>query len=207
MNVRGLATVLVVVFRIAVAATCLVAATSTATLDWPFGRISQLSSPDGRHIVYGEPQQPGVRTAPELWLRHRGRPGRKRLLELTATAKVFWSSDSRHFVIVDRENSNTMTSSLYDAEGRVVLEIRPEDSDNELRRIATGHFYVEAQRFLDAHTIRVAAYGHTDEAPVRCFRSIYSVTFDGGINRLSKRVSPATATVCDETSEGPARQR
>jgi hypothetical protein len=201
-----LATVLLVFCRIAVAAMFLAAATSTATLDWPFSRISQLSSPDGRHIVYGEPYQPGVRKAPELWLRHRGHPGRKRLLELTATAKVFWSPDSRYFVIIDRENSSTMTSSLYDAEGRVVLEIRPEDPDNELRRIATGHFYVEAQRFLDAHTIRVAAYGHTDEAPVRCFRSIYSVTLDGEVKRLSKRVSSATATACDETSEGAARR-
>jgi hypothetical protein len=60
---------------------------------------------------------------------------------------------------------------------------------------------VEAQRFLDAHTIQAAAYGHTDEVPVRCFRFLYSVTLGGKINRLSKRVSPATATVCDETSE------
>jgi hypothetical protein len=136
-----------------------------------------------------------------LWLRHRGRPERKRLLELTTTARAFWSPDSRHFVIVDREASNTMTSSIYDTEGRVVLEISPEDSDAELRTMATGHFYVEAQRFLDAHTIRIAAYGHTDEAPVRCFRFIYSVTLGGKINRLSKRVSTATATACDETSE------
>ncbi len=179
----------------------LTAANSTATLDWPFGRVSQLPSPDGRHIVYGEPYQAGVREAPELWLRHRGRAERKRLLELTATARAFWSLDSRHFVIVDRENSSTMTSAIYDTEGRVVLEISPEDSDKELRGVATGHFYVEAQRFLDAHTIRVAAFGHTDEAPVRCFRFIYSVTLGGEIHRLSKRVSPATATACDETSE------
>jgi hypothetical protein len=177
------------------------AATSIATLDWPFGRVSQLPSPDGRHIVYGERYQPGVREAPELWLRHRGRPERQRLLELTATANVFWSPDSRHFVIVDRENSNTMTSSIYDAEGRLVLEISPAESDKELRPIATGHFYIEAQRFLDAHTIRVAAYGHTDEAPVRCFRFIYSVNLGGGLHRLSKRVSAATKAVCDETSE------
>jgi len=58
----------------------LAAANSTATLDWPFGSASQLPSPDGGHIVYGEPYQHGVREAPELWLRHRGRPERKRLL-------------------------------------------------------------------------------------------------------------------------------
>lgn len=165
----------------------LVAATSTAILDWPFGLVSQLPSPDGRHIVYGEPYQPGIREAPELWLRHRGRPERKRLLELTATARAFWSPDGRHFVMVDREASDRMASSVYDSE--------------ELGTLATGHFYVEAQRFLDAHTIQAAAYGHTDEVPVRCFRFLYSVTLGGKINRLSKRVSPATATVCDETSE------
>jgi hypothetical protein len=94
-----------------------------------------------------------------------------------------------------------MTSSIYDTEGRVVLQITPEDSDKELHGMATGHFYVEAQRFLDPRTMRVAAYGHTDEAPVQCFRFIYSVTLSGEINRLSKRISPATATGCDETSE------
>ena len=182
------------------AAACL-AAIPTPTLEWPYGRNSQLPSPDGRHIVYGEPYQPGIREAPELWLRHRGRPERKRLLELTATARAFWSPDSRHFVIVDRENSSSMASSIYDTEGRVVLKISPADSDKELRGMATGHYYVEAQRFLDGHTIRVAAYGHTDEAPVRCFRFIYSVTLGGEINRFSKRISPATATGCDETSE------
>jgi hypothetical protein len=35
------------------------AANSTATLDWPSGRVSQLPSPDGRYIVYGMPYQPG----------------------------------------------------------------------------------------------------------------------------------------------------
>jgi len=127
--------------------------------------------------------------------------GAQTATELTATAKVFWSPDSRHFVIVDRENSSTMDSSIYDAEGRVVLEISPEQSDKQLRQLATGHFYVEAQRFPGADTVRVAAFGHTDEAPIRCFRFIYSVALGGEIRRLSQRVSPATVTACDETSE------
>jgi hypothetical protein len=29
------------------------------TLDWPSGRVTQLPLPDGRHIVYGVPYQPG----------------------------------------------------------------------------------------------------------------------------------------------------
>ncbi len=198
---RGLTTLFFVICVIALATVILTAATSTATLDWPFGRVSTLPSPDGHDVVYGEPYQPGIREAPELWLRHRGRPERKRLLELTATARAFWSPDSRHFVIVNRENSSSMTSSVYETEGRVVRQITPEDSDKELRGMATGHFYVEAQRFLDPHTIRVATYGHTDQAPVRCFRFIYSVTLGGEIHRLSKRISPATASGCDETSE------
>jgi hypothetical protein len=186
---------------IALATVSLTGAASTATLDWPFGRVSHLPSPDGRHIVYGERYRGGIRNAPELWLRHHARPERKRLLELSATAKVFWSPDSGHFVIVNREGSDTMTSSVYNTNGRVVLEISPQDSDNELRRIATGHFYVEAQRFLVARTVRVAAYGHTDEGPVQCFRFIYSITVSGRVDRLSKRISPATATTCDEISE------
>ncbi len=199
--VRGLAALLPVVCVGALTTLILAAAATATVLEWPFGRASQLSSPDGRHTIYGEPYQPGVRETPELWLRHRDRPERKRLLELTATAKVFWSPDSRHFAIVDRENSSSMTSSIYDTEGRVVLEISPQGADKELRTLATGHFYVEAQRFLGPRTIRVAAYGHTDEAPVRCFRFIYSITLGGELTRRSKRVSPATATVCDETSE------
>lgn len=162
----------------ALATITLTGTTSTATLDWPFGRMSQLPSPDGRHIVYGEPYQPGVREAPELWLRHRGRPDRERLLELGSTARAFWFPDSRNFVVIDREASNSMTSYIYDADGRVVLDVRPAllQHDKELGAVANGHFYVEAQRLAEAHTLRVAAFGHTDESPVRCFRFIYKVT-------------------------------
>ena len=184
LSMRGLATLVLSVCLVALATRMPTGAASTATLDWPFGRVSQLASPNGRHIVYGEPYKQGIRNAPELWLRHSGRPERKRLLELTATAKAFWSPDSRHFVIVDREASDMMTSSIYDTEGQVFLGLRPQNFDKELRMVATGHYYVEAERFLDAHTIRVAAYGHTDEAPVRCFRFIYSITLEGKINRL-----------------------
>ena len=73
--------------------------------------------------------------------------------------------------------------------------------DPELKAVANGHFYVEAQRLVDANTVRVAAFGHTDEAPVRCFRFIFAVNRAGRIERLSKRISPATATACDEQSE------
>ena len=187
------------------AAMFLTAATASDVLDWPSGGVSRLDSPDRRHTIYGEPFQTGVRAEPELWLRHAGSPERKRLLELSSTAKVFWSPDSRHFVIVDHQNSSAMSSSVYDAEGRVVLRIRPDQSDAELRAIATGHYYVEAQQFLDANTLRVAAFGHTDQAPVRCFRAIYSVTLGGRIDRISKRISPPTATTCDESSEGATR--
>ena len=47
----------------------------------------------------------------------------------------------------------------------------------------------------------VAAFGHTDEPPVRCFRFIYSVSRAGVTQKVSERISPATATACDETSE------
>jgi hypothetical protein len=96
-----------------------------------------------------------------------------------------------------------MTSYVYDTEGRVTLDMRTAllQNDRELVAVANGHFYVEAQRLLDANTLRVAVFGHTDEPPVRCFRFIYSVSRSGEIRRLSKRVSPASATACDETSE------
>ena len=176
----------------------LTGATAPDTLDWPYGRISRLPSPDGRHMVYGKPFQSGVNSGPELWLSHTGSLEGKRLLELSSTAKVFWSPDSRYFVIVDHANSSAMTSTVYAADGRVALQIRPEQSDDELRAIASGHYYVEAQQFLDANTLRVAAFGHTDQPPVRCFRAIYSVTLGGKVDRISKRVSRATATFCDE---------
>jgi hypothetical protein len=96
-----------------------------------------------------------------------------------------------------------MTSYLYDAEGRIVLDIRAGllRYDPELKAVANGHFYVEAQRLVDANTVRVAAFGHTDEPPVRCFRFIFAFNRAGKIERLSKRISPATATACDEQSE------
>jgi hypothetical protein len=171
---------------------------SAATLDWPHGRTPELPSPDGRHIVYGVRAE-----GPELWLRHEGRADRKRLVQLGSTAQAFWFEDSRHFVVNDRESSSGMNSYVYDAEGRVTLDMRAAllKKDRELGPVAGGHFYVEAQRFVDPNTLRVAAFGHTDQAPVQCFRFIYSVGRSGEVERLSKRVSPATATACDEKSE------
>jgi hypothetical protein len=138
-----------------------------------------------------------------LWLRHRGRSDGILLLQLGSTASSFWFPDSRDFLVIDRESSSGMTSYLYDTEGRIVLDLRAAllGNDLELRAVAGGHFYVEAQRLLEADTVRVAAFGHTDAAPVVCFRFIYSVTRRGEIKRLSKRISPATATACDERSE------
>jgi hypothetical protein len=187
----------------AFATVILTAATVVATLDWPHGERSELPSPDNRHIIYGEAYRRGLREGPELWLRHRGRADRKRLVQLGSTAKAFWFEDSRHFLVIDRDSSSSMNSYLYDTEGRVILDLRAAllKEDAELGAVASGHFYVEAQRFLDAHTVRVAAFGHTDAAPVRCFRFIYKVGRGGETERLSMRISPATATQCDERSE------
>jgi hypothetical protein len=193
-----------VIHRFAVLATVvLMAAAGQTTLEWPSGRESQLPSPDGKHVVYGKPHKPGTRTGPTLWLRHAGRSDRKRLIELGSTARAFWFPDSRNFVVIDRESSSSMTSYLYDAEGRIMLDIRAAllRHEPELKTVANGHFYVEAQRLLDANTVRVAVFGHTDEPPVRCFRFIFAANRTGKIERLSKRISPATATACDEQSE------
>jgi hypothetical protein len=202
---RGSATRLLLACLVALTApTTLTPATSPATLDWPFGQTSQLTSPDGRHIIYGEPYRRGVRDGPELWLRHSGRPDRVRLLELGSTSHTFWFPDSLNFVVVDREGSDSMTSSIYDSDGHVVLDLRAALTrfDKELGAVATGHFYVEAQRLLDANTLRVAAFGHTDDPPVRCFRFTYNFTRTGIVQRLTKRISPVSpVTFCNETSE------
>ena len=96
-----------------------------------------------------------------------------------------------------------MTSYIYNVKGEIAVDMRAGllRHDPELGAVANGHFYVEAQRLLDKYTVRVAAFGHTDEAPVRCFRFIYSLNRNGTIDRLSKRISPSAATVCDEQSE------
>jgi len=187
-------------------ATLTIAAVTTATpqqtLEWPFGPQSKLPSADGQHIVYGEPYKSGVREGPELWLSHRGRAERKRLLQLGSTARALWFPDSRNFLVIDRESSS-MTSYIYGVEGEIVLDMRAAllRDDPELAAVASGHFYVEAQRLLDPHTVRVAAFGHTDQAPVRCFRFIYTINRNGKIERLSKRLTRATLSVCDERSE------
>jgi hypothetical protein len=62
--------------------------------------------------------------------------------------------------------------------------------------MAAGHFYVEAQRLLDPQMLRVAAFGHTDKPPVRCFHFVYTITRDGAIERLSKRILPAAMNGC-----------
>jgi hypothetical protein len=196
-----MSTFLAPVLRATVATLVVAASAQESTLDLPFGRQSELPSPDGQHILYRE--QPGMRDAPELWLRHRGGSGRRRLLQLGSTARAFWFPDSRNLLVIDRESSSGSNSYIYDANGSVVLDIRIAlfRFDRDLKAVDTGHFYVEAQHLLDAETVRIAAFGHTDQAPVRCFRFIYKMNRGGKIERLSKRISPATATACDEQSE------
>lgn len=181
----------------------LLATAPQASLEWPWGSRIELPSPDGRHIVYGEPYEQGVRQGPELWLRRVGRPERTRLLQLGSTARAFWFPDGRNFLVVDRKSSSSMNSYVYDLSGRIVLDARAAllQRDSELGAVANGHFYVEAQRMVDSDKVRVAAYGHTDEPPVHCFRFIYTITRGGSVERLSKRISPASASVCDEQSE------
>jgi len=189
------------VVQLVVATLALTAADQQSTLDMPFGHQSELPSPDGQHILYS--QRPGTRDAPELWLKHHGRRDRKRLLQLGSTARAFWFPDSRNFLVIDRESSSSANSYIYDEKGDAVLDMRVAllRYDRELKTVDAGHFYIEAQRLLDADTVRVAAFGHTDQAPVRCFRFIYTIDRSGKIKRLSKRITPATATACDEQSE------
>jgi hypothetical protein len=70
------------------------------------------------------------------------------------------------------------------------------NADPRLQPFATGHVYVAAKKWLDARTLLVSYFGHTDEPPVRCFEFRYSVDRAGHVTKLSRRIEPVTEKGC-----------
>jgi hypothetical protein len=174
------------------------AAEPARVLQLPYGSRTELASPDRRFVLYGLPYQHGVREGPELWIRNRRTGERRLLLQVSGTARAEWAPDGSAFYIADRLASDSALSYVYDADGRKPLDVRDIllKADPRLQPFATGHVYVNTVKWLDSRTLLVSWFGHTDDAPVRCFQFRYKVDRTGKVRKLSGRVSPVTDRGC-----------
>jgi hypothetical protein len=158
-------------------------------LDLPFGRITQLASPDGSLILYGGPFQKGVNKGSQLWLEdgrtHRRQKlldiSRQKLLDISEGVSAGWSPDGMKFYLQDHSSSSSTESHIYDARSlkRVDLGAMIRKSDSSISRFGAGHAYVDMERWEGPDTVIVHFYGHTDEPPVVCCDVHYQVKLGG----------------------------
>jgi hypothetical protein len=171
----------------------------SAPLRSPFGRANQLRSPDGAYALFGSDKEA------RLWLEDTRTRQRMMVLKVTVqTLTLAWSPDSAAFIVNDRVASDLELSYIYDAKtlDRLDLRSRILTADSEAARFvpsanAAPHSYFHAIRWLDAKQLEVQLHGHTDGTrngttvrPGDCFDLRYRVGRDGGVHKLSQRVSP-----------------
>jgi hypothetical protein len=173
-------------------------------LEVPFGQQQELQSPDHRHKLVLKPAADGANQPPELWLAPANQHDGRRILVINRTARAEWAPDAKKFYVADEAASDTTESRVYDTEGSVILDVRKTllKADPLLAPWQNaGHLYIKTQGWIDANTLRVAWYGHTD-GPVKCFTFEYSLSVTGSAARLSSRITNSTAReFCDENPE------
>ena len=165
----------------------------------PFGPAHQLVSPDRKYALFGNDE------AAQLWLEDARTHQRRMVFKVTVqTLTLAWSPDSMAFIANDRAASDRETAYIYDVAtlDRMDLSSRILAADSEASRFVPGknaapHSYFHAIRWLDARRVEVRLHGHTDGTwngtsarPGDCFDLRYLVSRDGGVQKLSQRVSP-----------------
>ena len=169
-----------------------------AVLDFPFGPLTRLASPDASLILYGVPFQKGINEGPQLWLEDTRTAQRQKLLEISDTVSAGWSPDGTKFYVQDHSSSGSTESYIYDARSlkRVDLGALIRKSDSSISRFASGHAYFDMERWESPEIVIVHFYGHTDEPPVVCFDLRYRVKFSGTTTKLEQHVLPPDSKGC-----------
>jgi len=191
-----------------IAASQVAAQQQSVPLKPPFGPTNKLVSPDGAYALFGSDK------APQLWLEDKSTHERKMVFRVTLqTLTLAWSPDSAAFIANDRAVSDVEFAYVYDAKtlDRLDLGSRILAADAEIARFVPGqntapHSYFHAIRWLDARHVEVQLHGHIDGTrdgtsvrPGDCFDLRYSVTRNGAVKKLSRRVSALTARGCPWT--------
>ena len=170
-------------------------------LDLPWGSSKRLASPDGSKILYGVPYQKGRNDSPQLWIEDTRTRRRTKLFDIPSTLSAGWSADGAAFYVNDHEGSDGELAYIYDAATlkRIDIAARIQAADPGSRRLATGHAYFRVTGWEGTQQMAVSFFGHTDQQPVLCFTLRYRINKAGVVKKLSQRVTPATATSCDES--------
>jgi hypothetical protein len=173
---------------------------SAQELDLPGEASKRLASPDGSMVLYGVPYDQGRNEGPSLWIEDTRTRRRTKLLDIPSTLSAGWSADGAAFYVNDQLASDQELAYIYDAATlqRIDIGARIQEEDPESRRLATGHAYFQVRGWDGTQEMAVSFFGHTDQPPVLCFTLRYRINKAGVVKKLSQRVTPATATSCDE---------
>ncbi|MDQ6678947.1 MAG: hypothetical protein M3Z09_16815 [Acidobacteriota bacterium] len=171
-----------------------------AALHLPFGPLVRLTSPDGSHILYGVPYQPGQNQGPQLWIEDTLSHRRTMVQDVSSTLWAAWFYDSTGFLVEDHRSSDSTRTYIYP-----VGTLQPHDvasgilaADPSAERFAEGHAYFSVDGWQGTQDFLIHLYGHTDKPPVECFDLRFHVSRDGAVQKRSERVWPVTKSFCQE---------
>ncbi len=156
----------------------------------PLGPVTQLASPDGYGILYGEKSNSGL----QLWIEDERTRRRTKLFDVGGTLSAVWCADGSAFYVNDHWASDRERAYIYDAASLERMDIadRILAADPQSPRFATGHSYFDIERWDGTHDVYVRFSGHTDEPPVTSFDFRYRVSRTGVVKKLSQRFAPIT---------------
>jgi len=201
-------------FAIALISTLLIAPTApsnTATyLEKPFGKIHPLISPNGKHALWGDYDHS------ELHLEDTANQIDRTVNGITVqTATLAWSPDSSYFAVNDRVGSNLEeaylfnTITLHRTDLHDMLNSGSPQANVYFTKLPHSrsvlHSYLHVIRWLDDQHFELQLHGDTDGHfandninahlyPAECFDLHYRVSIGGGVQQISQRVRPASAT-------------
>lgn len=172
----------------------------------PFGRLTRLSSPDGRYMLIGTSRRTVVRhqcpkcssVQAKLWLVDSRSQDRKLLLEVGSTAAASWSPDGKSFYVEDHQNNNSTLTYLYDTESMKKLDIEELifAIDPEAKRFLDGHTFIDVDRWQDDGDLLIRYSGHTEGPPSTCFLMHYLVSRLGTVKKLSEHIGSPDESWC-----------
>jgi hypothetical protein len=177
-----------------------IAVAATQELNLPGGPVKRLASPDGSKILYSVPYEKSG-TVPQLWIEDKSAQRRTKLFDIASTLSAAWSADGSAFYVNDHSASDTERAYIYDSATLKRLDIaaRILAQDAASRPLANDHAYFEVSGWEGTQDVAVAFFGHTTR-PVVCFHFRYDISRAGVVKKRSQRATPATETLCDESS-------
>jgi hypothetical protein len=163
----------------------------------PQGPLTRIPSPDRMWmLVFEFPAadksddcHTGENEARKLWIKHKGDRNRTLVRDFDRSLDISWSPDSSHFFVNDASGSTDTLGYVYDPvilKATALADVLTSGDPNAKKYLGAGHFYLEANRWINSHELLVTLWGHFDEDRVG-FKIKYRVDLNGRVQRLYRR--------------------